>query len=97
VRLAVRYIENATAVNEHAMRPRQRASKRVGLRTITSATGAEHCRDNTAVERDAANHMALGIGHIEFPAPIGQALGTRELREASRPAIPRIALLAGAR
>jgi hypothetical protein len=96
VRLAVRYVENTIAVNEHAVRPRQRASKWIGLGTVTSATGADDCCDDAAIERDSANHMALSIGHIELVAPMGQSLGTRELSKASRAAIPRITLLAGA-
>jgi hypothetical protein len=79
VRLAVRYIKNTIAADEHAVRPRQRASKRIGLGAVTSATGAENCRDDPAVERDATNHMALSIGHVEPASPVGQPLWTREL------------------
>ena len=41
VRLAVRYIEDAVAADENAVRPRQRAVKRVGLGTVTST---DRCR-----------------------------------------------------
>jgi hypothetical protein len=96
MRLAVRYIESAVAVDEDAVRPRQRALKRIGLGTVTSLTGADDCCDDAGIERDAAYHVALGIGRVKPAAPVGQPFWTGEPRKASWPAIPRIALLASA-
>src|SRR5580693_4694704 len=85
VRLAVRYVENAIAVGEYAVRLRQRASKRIGLGAVTSATGSDDCCDDAGIECDAADHVALSVGHIEPAAPMGQSLGTREPGKAGRP------------
>ena len=62
MRLAVRHIESAIAVDEDAVRPRQRALKRIGLGTVTSLTGADDCCDGAGVECDAAYHVALSVG-----------------------------------
>jgi hypothetical protein len=78
VRLAVRYVENAIAVGEYAVRLRQRASKRIGLGTVTSVTGSDDCCDDAGIECDV-RIMALSVGHIEPAAPMGQSPPTREL------------------
>ena len=79
------------------MRPRERTSKRIGLGTVPALTRAEHGGDEAGSELDAANDMVFRIGHIQLAARIGEPFGTCELRQAGRPAIARIALLAGTR
>ena len=95
VRLTVRYIKNAIGIDEHAVRARESTLQRIWLGTIASLSGAKRGCDNAGIERDASDDVVLGVGHKEPAVPIGKSLGTRQLRKAGRPAVARIALLAG--
>ena len=94
---AVAHIEDAGRVDKHAMRARQRAAKRIRLGAVAALTGAKHGRDDAGLELDAANDVVLGVGDVEVAASDSASpLGPPSLADARRPAVSRIALLAGA-
>ena len=95
MRLTVRHIENAVSIDEQAVRPRERTLQRIWLRTIASAASAERGCDDAGIECDIANDVVLGVGHKEPAVPVCKSLGSCQLGEVGRPAVARIAFLAG--
>ena len=84
---AVAHVEDAGGIDEHAVRPRERASPRIGLGAVAALACPEHGGDEPGPEIDAANDVVLRIGHKQSAAPAGKSFGAGELRNASRPAI----------
>jgi hypothetical protein len=62
--LAVPDIEN-TAIDEHAVRARKGAPKRIGLRTVSSVARAEHGGDDAGLDLDPANDVVFRVGDVE--------------------------------
>ena len=67
VGLAVPHIENTGGIDEHSVRPREGASKRIGLWAIPPLTRAEHGRDDAGLDLDPANDVVFCVGDIQFP------------------------------
>ena len=85
---AVSHIENASRIDEHAMRPREPAPKRIRLGAVSPLTGAEHRRDDAGRELDAANDVVFRVGHIEVAAAICEPFGAREPGTRAGPSSP---------
>src|SRR4051794_26196987 len=62
VRLAVRDVEPAVRRGPEAVRARQPAGQRIGLRAIATLAGAQDGRDDARPEVDGADGVVLGIG-----------------------------------
>src|SRR5437867_3528185 len=95
VGLTITNVENAASINTDAMGSSERAPTRIGLGAVASLTGAEHGANDACLQINRADHVILGVGHIERVARPGKALWPRQLRHPSLAAIAGVTLLPG--
>ena len=64
-------------IGTHAVRTRQPAVKRIGLRAVSASTVAKDSDNDPGGEIDSSYHMILRIGHQQRPiVRIRKTLGT---------------------
>ena len=96
MRFAIAHVQHAAVVNQHTVRPRERAPEGIGFGAVTALTGAEHGPDDACRQIDLANHMTLCIGHVQRAARPCEAFRPGQLRRAGLAAVTRVPLLASA-
>jgi len=95
VRFAVRYINSAGAAHENAVWARQAALARGAIGSIAALAGADYRRDDSRLQVDSPDGVALGIGQIKAVAGSPRdALWPRKPRQFGRAAIAIVAGLA---
>ncbi len=96
--LAVGYINDARAIDQYPVRPRQPAEASCAVGTVAARTVAHHGLDDPAVGVDPPNRVALGIGNIDAAVRRdGDPLRTRKLRFNGRAAVAGVPVRPGAR
>ena len=94
MRFAVGHVDDPF-VDEDAVGPGQLALQRIAHRAVAALTCTEHGGDHAALQVDAANGVALGVGDVDSAvAGVGNSLRAGELRHFSVAAIAGVALLA---
>src|SRR5437763_5655859 len=92
---AVADVERTLPIDEHTVRPRQRATARIRFRTVAAPSGAEHGVDDAAFQVDPPDGMIFRVRDVQTAMRARQPFRPGERRDASRPAVARISLLAG--
>src|SRR5215210_4195159 len=65
MRFAVCDVDQASLVDEHAMRTIEFALQRIRFRSVAALARSQHCRDHGATQVDAPDGVALRVGDVD--------------------------------